>query len=211
MDVCPAFIDETGILTGPPSNQPVYGIGVLVVPDTRTITDSLYRLHYNFVRDRATDRKRLRAEAMESGTGLSLPQVDGLMWSTSHHEYKFADVTLHNLRQYLDILNLYFTFRDLEFHALIMDRLDLKASLEKWHNDDWEAYAYLAKELLERRLTRDVFAIVDLQGEPKKAFCPLGGRAVRGVPCEGLSAGHLGHVHLSSVSGRTFGMRTVRY
>ena len=173
MEVCPAFIDETGILTGPPSNQPVYGIGVLLVPDTRAITDSFYRLHYNFIRDRATERKRLRKEVNESGTLLSPSQVDGLMWSSSHHEYKFADVTLHNIRQYLDILNLYFSFPDLEFHALVMDRLDPKASLARWHNDDWEAYAYLAKDLLEQRLTRDVFAIVDLQGEPNRAAVHL--------------------------------------
>ena len=31
MEVCPAFIDETGILTGLVKEQPVYGIGVLVV------------------------------------------------------------------------------------------------------------------------------------------------------------------------------------
>ena len=35
MEVCPAFIDETGILTGSVKEQPVYGIGVLVVPDPR--------------------------------------------------------------------------------------------------------------------------------------------------------------------------------
>ena len=46
MEMCPAFIDETGILTGS-RQQPVYGIGVLIIPDPRAITDSLYRLHFN--------------------------------------------------------------------------------------------------------------------------------------------------------------------
>ena len=42
MEVCPAFIDETGILSGPARVQPFYGVGVLVVPDTGRITDALY-------------------------------------------------------------------------------------------------------------------------------------------------------------------------
>ena len=48
MEICPVFIDETGILSGSTQVQPVYGIGALVVPDTGEITDSLYRLHFNF-------------------------------------------------------------------------------------------------------------------------------------------------------------------
>ncbi len=45
MEVCPAFIDETGVLSGSIKEQPIYGIGMLVVPETKEITDSFYRLH----------------------------------------------------------------------------------------------------------------------------------------------------------------------
>ena len=173
MEVCPAFIDETGVLTGSPQRQPVYGIGVLVVPNTRMITDSFYRLHYNFIQDRSRRRRRLRTEIETRETSLTLDEIDRLMWSTSHHEYKFSDVTTSNLQQYIDILNLYFSFTGLEFHCLILDRLEPDAGLQRWHNDEWAAYTHFAKELLGKRLRRDVFAIADLQGEPNRSAVHL--------------------------------------
>ena len=169
MEVCPAFIDETGVLSSSSERQPIYGIGMLVVPATRQITDSFYRLHFNFVQNRATRRSAIRKEIRAKGTSPTLDEVDRLMWSTRHHEYKFTEVTRSNIQEYIDVLNLYFSFPYLEFHSLIMDRLDPDASLGRWNNDEWEAYTHFAKELMEKSLTRDVFAIVDLQGEPKKS------------------------------------------
>ena len=110
MDVCPAFIDETGILSGPPQQQPVYGIGVLVIPDTKAITDSLYRLHFNFSADRMAQRQQLRREIQSRVEPATLREIDRLMHSTRHHEYKFTEVTRFNLQQYIDLLNLYFSF-----------------------------------------------------------------------------------------------------
>ena len=169
MEVCPAFIDETGILSGLRQQQPVYGIGVLVVPDTRAITNSLYRLHFNFRADRMAERGRLRRD-IQSRSGLpTLREVDRLMHSTRHHEYKFTAVSRYNVQQYIDLLNLYFSFQDLQFHALILDRLDPDYSLARWGNDIWRAYADLARELIELRLDRDVFAIMDLQDKPDQS------------------------------------------
>ena len=143
MEVCPAFIDETGVLSGPVRQQPIYGIGVLIVPETSEITDSLYRLHFNFHRDRATERGRIRTEIQARGTVPTLEEVDRLMWSTRHHEYKFAEVTRFNIQHYIDILNLYFSFVGAEFHSLMMDRQDNPHGLERWGNDEWEAYISL--------------------------------------------------------------------
>ena len=111
MEVCPAFIDETGVLSGSVKEQPIYGIGMLVVPDTQEITDSFYRLHFNFVQDRAKKRNEIRRRVKSQGISLTaLEEVDRLMWSTSHHEYKFAEVSRYNIQQYIDILNLYSSF-----------------------------------------------------------------------------------------------------
>ena len=169
MEVCPVFVDETGVLSGSSKNQPIFGVGALVVPSTRIITDSLYRLHFNFVQARAAKRKEFRRELRTRETSLSLDEIDQLMWSTRHHEYKFTEVTLVNIQQYVDLVNLYFSFPDMEFHCLILDRRDPNAGLKKWGNDEWAAYTHFATELLSRSLTRDVFAIVDLQGEPDKS------------------------------------------
>ena len=169
MEVCPAFIDETGILTGPPRQQPIYGIGVLIIPDPRTITDNLYRLHFNFSADRMAVRQHLRKTIRLRGTPPTLQEVDRLMHSTRHHEYKFADVTRFNLQQYIDLLNLYFSFPEPQFHAMMLDRLDPSYSLAPWGGDPWKAYACLTRKLLQRRLDRDVFAVVDLQDKPYKS------------------------------------------
>ena len=169
MEICPLFVDETGVLSESVKNQPIYGIGMLVVPDVREITDSFYRVHFNFISALTTERNRMRKEIQTRGTAPALREVDQMMHSTRHHEYKFTDVTRFNVQQYIDILNLYFTFPGLEFHSLIMDRRDSGASLRKWNGDAWEAYTYFAKELLAHRLNRDVFAVVDLQGKPNKS------------------------------------------
>ena len=169
MEICPAFIDETGILTGPVSNQPFYGVGVLIVPDPSEITDRLYRLHFNLVQDRASQRSKFRKDIRNRGTPPTLAEADRLMWSTRHHEYKFADVTRFNIQQYVDLLNLYFSSPGLEFHSLMMDRRDLRAGLHKWGNDEWGAYVSICRRLLDASLSRDVFAIVDLQGKPHKS------------------------------------------
>lgn len=166
MEICPAFIDETGILSGLRQQQPVYGIGVLIIPDTRAITNSLYRLHFNFSSDRMAERGRIRKEIQSRGDLPTLREIDRLMHSTRHHEYKFSEVSRFNLQEYIDLMNLYFSFPEPQFHALIMDRLDPGYSLLRWNNDTWWAYADLARELLERQLDRDVFAIVDLQDKP---------------------------------------------
>ena len=136
MEICPAFIDETGILSGLRRQQPVYGIGVLVIPDTRAITNSLYRLHFNFSSDRMAERGRIRKEVQSRNELPTLREIDRLMHSTRHHEYKFSEVTRFNLQQYIDLLNLYFSFPEPQFHALVMDRLDTSyapVTLERRH------------------------------------------------------------------------------
>ena len=169
METCPAFIDETGILSGQRNKQPVYGIGVLVIPDTRSITNSLSRLHFNFSSDRMAERQRIREQIRSRAERPTLQEIDRLMHSTRHHEYKFSEVTRFNLQQYIDLLNLYFSFPEPQFHALIMDRLDPGYNLSRWYDDTWLAYAELTRELLEQQLDRDVFTIVDLQDKPDRS------------------------------------------
>ena len=136
MEVSPVFIDKTGVLSGSVAEQPIYGIGALLVPDTREITDRLYRLHFNFIRDRMKARNDIRKDAQTSGAPLTLQEVDRMMWSTSHHEYKFTEVTRFNLQEYIDILNIYFSFTDVEFHSLLIDRTDSEFTLDGWDKDE---------------------------------------------------------------------------
>lgn len=150
MEVCPAFIDETGVLSGPRHLQPLYGIGALVVPETKVATNRLYRLHFNFIASRQSARGRIRRQVRADGKRPTLSEFDSLMSSTQHHEYKFNSITRHNVQQYIDLLNIYFEFPEMQFHALIMDRMDSEYSLARWNGDTWHAYADLTRELLEQ-------------------------------------------------------------
>ena len=163
MEICPIFIDETGVLSGELRNQPIYGIGALVIPDPRKITDRFYRLHFNFVSTARTQRNEIRRDVQARGEPATLQEIDRLMWSTRHHEYKFSEVTRSNVQQYIDLLSLYFSFEGVEFHSILVNRLAKEFSLNEWNNDEWTAYTHFARQLLDKSLTRDVFAIVDLQ------------------------------------------------
>ena len=168
------------MLTAPIKDQPTYGIGLLVVHNPQEVTDSFYKLHFNFISNRMSERNNLRHSVLKEGRVPSLAELDQLMWKSRHHEYKFSEVTKHNLQQYIDLMNLYFSFPNLEFHSLIVDRAHSQPNLGQWGDDPWHVYISLARELLKRRLKRRVFAIVDLQGKPKDSlkyleeiFCSL--------------------------------------
>ena len=173
MDVVPAFIDETGVLTSSTKDQPVYGIGMLLVHDPDRLTDSFYDLHFRSGSERATKRSQIRDEVMDREGSVTLPELDRLMWSTRHYEYKYSEVSPHNLQSYIDLLNLYFSYDCVEFHALMVDRTEPGFSLSQWNNDPWYAYVGLGRELLEARLSRPAFALVDFQRRPNRSTISL--------------------------------------
>lgn len=117
MDVCPIFVDETGVLSASLREQPVYGIGMLMEPRPQAVTDSFYKLHFNFLRERTSLRARLRRDMLGSTNPPSVNELNQLMWSSRHHEYKFSEVTRFNIQQYIDLLNLYFSFLTWSFTA----------------------------------------------------------------------------------------------
>ena len=107
--ILPAFIDETGGMKGPINEEPVFGVGLLILNDSASITDAFYKLHFNFVSDRRSKRNELirliRAESRQP----TLAELNQLLWVTRHYEYKFTEIAQHNKQQYIDLLNLYFS------------------------------------------------------------------------------------------------------
>jgi hypothetical protein len=173
MDVIPAFIDETGVLTGSTTIQPVYGIGMLLVHDPARVTDSFYDLHFSYGSARAAKRSSIRENVKGREGSLTIDEFDRLMWSTRHYEYKYSEVSPHNVQSYIDLLNLCFSFDCLEFHAMMVDRAEPGFSLSLWNNDPWQAYVDLSRELLEERLSRPAFALVDFQRRPNSSAISL--------------------------------------
>ena len=179
MKVLPAFVDETGVLSNSRSDQPVFGIGFLLVHDPARVTESFYRLHFDYRSVKAAERKQLRREVRQNGRPLSLDELDILMRSTRHHEFKFTDVGPHNVQKYVDLLRLYFSYDCFEFHSLLLDKKGTEFSQYQWGKDSWRAYVELGRELLEQRLHTSAFVIVDFQGQPSRS--PVG---VEDVFCE---------------------------
>jgi hypothetical protein len=119
MKVLPAFVDETGVLSNSISEQPVFGVGFLLVHDPAKVTESFYRLHFDYGSVKAAERKLLRREVRQNERSPSLDELDILMRSTRHHEFKFTDVGPHNIQKYVDLLSLYFSHDCFEFHSLL--------------------------------------------------------------------------------------------
>lgn len=169
MKVLPAFVDETGVLSNSPSDQPVFGVGFLLVQDPAKVTESFYRLHFDYRSVKTAERKLLRREIRQGERSPSLDELDILMRNTRHHEFKFTDVGPHNLQKYVDLLRLYFSYDCFEFHSLFLDKKGTGFSHSQWGKDSWRTYVELGRELLERRLHTPAFTIVDFQGQPRRS------------------------------------------
>ena len=141
-----------------------------MVRDPEKVTDRFYRLHYDFASARGEQRSKLREKIKRGELSPTPHELDRLMWSTRHHEYKFSDVSAHNIQQYLNLLNLYFSRDCFEFHALLLDRTQRDFSLSRWGNDFWLAYVKLGREILEQRLESPAFVLVDFQERPNDAL-----------------------------------------
>lgn len=63
-----------------------------------------------------------------------------------HKEFKFTDVTSKNLPVYLDLIDIFFSCTNARFHALIVDKASLTASLKKGTHQ--KAYNKYAAELV---------------------------------------------------------------
>ena len=162
-------MDETGLLSGPVEVQPIYGIGLLVVPNPRELTDALYKVHFNLNARKSALRASIRREIREDGRRPSMPELDTLMWGSRHHEYKFSAVSSYNVQEYVDLLSVFFSYPGSEFYALVVDRTVPGFDLQAWGGDTWAAYCALSSEILIRALRRNVFAIVDLQAKPERS------------------------------------------
>ncbi len=179
MHVLPVFVDETGVLSNSPSDQPVFGVGFLLVHDPAKVTESFYRLHFDYKSVKNAERKMLRHEVRKGGRSPSINELDIPMRSSRHHEFKFTDVGPHNVQKYVDLLGLYFSYDCFEFHSLLLDKRGTEFNRSRWGKDSWRAYVELGRELLEQRLQTPAFAIVDFQGQPSRS--PVG---VEDIFCE---------------------------
>ncbi len=163
--VTACFVDETGALHG--TDQPLFGVGLLVVRQIGPLTDVLHTATMNLSAQLRQKRLQLQRDIRELQDGeMMLKDFQLLLARTRHHEYKFTGIRHDNIHDYLALLNLFFSFPGSEFHAVILERSEV--NMEAFGGANWVAYVTATRALLARRLNEPSFVHCDWQSRPRK-------------------------------------------
>lgn len=140
-----AFIDESGVLDESSKVQPYFAVGFLRIDDTSKIGEKLTQKHYDYFSVQKEKRKNMLHGLKEHPRILSQDDLNLLLVSTRHYEYKFTNVTHTTLERYKSFVDTAFEF-PIYFCALVIDKTDpLFNSLI--YKNYWLAYIKYAKML----------------------------------------------------------------
>ncbi len=165
MDKFFAFIDETGILDESKEIQPYFGIGFLKIDDVALITEELTKRHYDYYSLQKGKRREVIQNLKTKPKALSVEELNLLLLSTQHYEYKFTKITPTTLEKYKQFLDTAFKF-SLCFCALVIDKNDPNFKRTIYKNY-WEAYISYSK-LISKYNCRDgaTMIIADYMNRP---------------------------------------------
>jgi len=140
-----AFIDESGVLDESKKIQPYFAVGFLRVEDTSVISEKLTQKHYDYFSTQKEKRKKLLEDLRDNPRSLNDTDLNLLLVSTRHYEYKFTSVTHTTLERYKSFLDTALEF-PLHFCALLIDKTDTLFNSTIYKNY-WSAYIKYAKML----------------------------------------------------------------
>lgn len=163
-----AFIDETGILDESKEIQPYFGIGFLKIDDVALITEELTKRHYDYYSLQKEKRKEVIQNLKSKPKELSAEELNLLLLSTRHYEYKFTKITPTTLEKYKQFLDTAFKF-SLCFCALVIDKNDPNFKRTIYKNY-WEAYISYSKLISKYNCREGETAIIaDYMNRPSKS------------------------------------------
>lgn len=163
-----AFIDETGILDESKEIQPYFGIGFLKIDDVVLITEELTKRHYDYYSLQKGKRKEVIQNLKSKPKELSAEELNLLLLSTRHYEYKFTKITPTTLEKYKQFLDTAFQF-SLCFCALVIDKNDPNFKRTIYKNY-WEAYISYSKLISKYNCKEGETAIIaDYMNRPSKS------------------------------------------
>lgn len=142
-----AFIDESGVLDESKNKQPFFAVGFLRILDTSIISEKLTQKHYDYFSVQKEKRRKLLDDLRDNPRVLSANDLNLLLVSTRHYEYKFTSVTFTTLERYKRFIDSSFEF-PLYFCALVIDKTDPLFDSTIYRNY-WSAYIKYAKLLCE--------------------------------------------------------------
>lgn len=162
-----AFVDESGVLDESSVAQPFFAVGLLKITDTARITEQLIMGHYDYFSGKRSERKRMVADLQENPKILDAMELNLLLASTRHIEYKFVNITPTTLERYKKFLDLAMQ-HSFHFCALVINKTDPLFNSTIYKNY-WHAYIKYTKLLCERNHGPEerLCVIADYMNRPK--------------------------------------------
>lgn len=143
-----AFIDESGVLDESSKVQPFFAVGFLRIEDTSKISEKLTQRHYDYFSIQKEKRKQMLRELKDNPRVLSQNDLNLLLVSTRHYEYKFTSVTHTTLERYKSFIDTALEY-PVHFCALIIDKTDPLFNSTIYKNY-WSAYIKYTKMLCQK-------------------------------------------------------------
>ena len=162
-----AFIDESGILDESKNVQPFFAVGFLKILDTSIISEKLTQKHYDYFSIQKEKRKQFLQDLRDNPKMFTAEDLNLLLVSTRHYEYKFTNITFTTLERYKSFLDTAWEF-PLHFCALIIDKTDPLFNSTIYKNY-WRAYIKYAKLLCEKNCANEesLCVIADYMNKPR--------------------------------------------
>lgn len=161
------FIDESGVLDEAAHRQPFFAVGMVKISDTSKISEKLMQLHYDYFSVQKDRRNKLKKELASKPRFLLPRDLNLLLLSTRHHEYKFTHITPVTVEKYKSFIDTALEF-PFEFCALVIDKTDPLYRPEIYKNY-WHAYIKYAKTLCKgnRGSDESLCVIADYMNRPR--------------------------------------------
>lgn len=164
-----AFIDESGVLDESKKVQPFFAVGFLKILDTSVISERLTQRHYDYFSIQKERRHLLLDDLRDNPRILSNDDLNLLLVSTRHYEYKFTNVTYTNLERYKSFLDTALEF-PLHFCALVIDKTDPVFNSTIYKNY-WSAYITYTKLICQKNCdsANKLCVIADYMNKPSES------------------------------------------
>lgn len=164
-----AFIDESGVLDESSRVQPYFAVGFLSIADMSRVGEKLTQKHYDYFSIQKEKRKNMLHELKKNPRVLSQNDLNLLLVSTRHCEYKFTNVTHTTLERYKSFVDTALEF-PLHFCALVIDKTDPLFNSTVYKNY-WSAYIKYAKMLCQNNCDEGnkLCVIADYMNRPANA------------------------------------------
>jgi len=164
-----AFVDESGVLDESSKAQPYFAVGFLRIDDTSKITEELISNHYDYFSSQKQKRKELLSDLKVNPKTLNDQDLNLLLASTRHYEYKFTNVTPTTLEKYKKLVDSAFQ-HPLHFCVLVIDKTDPLFDSTIYKNY-WLAYIKYTKLLCQNNCgsNNKIIMVADYMNRPKNS------------------------------------------